>query len=91
MGLWCYLRSLKDDLEALMAIGVVTEKGEIAPQFDVVNHKDEVYITKAEALIGYLFYGDFDKLSASDNGLEEILYEFIKMKKAEVERKSLRE
>ncbi len=85
------MRSLKDDLDALMAIGVVTEKGEIAPQFDIINHTDELLITKAEALISYLFYGNFNKLSATDNGLEEILYEFIKIKKAEIARKSLYE
>jgi hypothetical protein len=93
------LRSLKDDLEALMAIGVVTEKGEIAPEFSIETTRDTKLIQDAIKLKElFEFYERYKTIQISLSLAPEhvqtlltILIEFINIKEAEIARKSLHE
>ncbi len=82
--------SLKDDLDALMSIGVVTVKGEIAPEFNIDKGQDEKYLADAKKMLNLVLHGHID-VFISENNLTGILEEFIRIKEAEIARKSLHE
>jgi hypothetical protein len=80
-----------------MAIGVVTEKGEIAPEFSIETTRDTKLIQDAIKLKElFEFYERYKTIQSSlapehVQKLLTILIEFINIKEAEIARRSLHE